>query len=189
MSTDTAQIMRVVDRCLDTARFSSGTIPEVAAAAVRAKADPQMHQAIAALLATTAISTWTCWQHAMTAAREAAAAGSRDLDHSCPENRDTAEPVYYAVMVDGYPSSHCDEAAPFAQIFTSCEVASRDVGATDSRTPAALAELFLSAVAVEKSSLGTDCGRRLRNLAAHDDVLATIRLSRQLADPQSATRK
>jgi len=84
MSTDTAQVMRVVDRCLDTARVSSGTSPEMAAAAARAKADPQMHQAIAALLATTAISTWTCWQHAMTAAREARTAGSRDLDYACP---------------------------------------------------------------------------------------------------------
>jgi hypothetical protein len=186
MSTDTAQVMRVVDRCLDTARFSSGTSPDMAAAAARAKADPQMHQAIAALLATTAISTWTCWQHAMTAAREARTAGFRDLDYSCPENHDTAEPTHYTVMLDEHGSSRCDEAS-FARIFTSCKAASRDTGATDSRTPAALAELVLSAVAVEKSSLGTDHSRRMRNRTAHGDVLAAIRLSHQPADHKPAT--
>lgn len=189
MSTDTAQVMRVVDRCLDTARLSSETIPEVAAAAARAKADPQMRQAIAMLLATTTISTWTCWHRAMTAAREAGTTGSRELGHPCPENHDTAKPAHHTVMIDEHASSHCDQAAPFVQIFTSCETASRDVGAIDSRTPAALAELLLSAVAVEKSSLGTDRSRRLRNLAAHNDVAAAIRLSRQAADHQPETRK
>lgn len=189
MSTDTAQIMRVVDRCLDTALLNGEAIPEVAAAAARVKADPQMRQAIAMLLATASTSTWTCWQRAITAAREAGTAGFRDLDYHCPENHDTAEPSHRTVLLDKHASSHCDEVAPFEQIFTSCEAASRDVGATDSGTPTALAELFLSAVALEKSSLGTVRGRRMRNLAAHGDVLAAIRLSRQIPDYPPETRK
>lgn len=189
MNTDTAQVMRVVDRCLDTVRLSNETIPEMAAAAARAKADPQMRQAIAMLLATPAISTWTCWHRVMAAAREAREAGLRHLDCSSLGNDDAAELARHTLTLDKHDSQPCDQAAPLAQIFTSCKAASRDVGATDSRTPAALAELFLSAVAVEKSSLGTSRSRRLRNLAARDDVLASTRLSHQLADRQTKTRK
>jgi hypothetical protein len=50
MSTDSTQVMRVPDRCLHTARSGSDTVPGVAAAATFAKADPDLHQALAQLL-------------------------------------------------------------------------------------------------------------------------------------------
>lgn len=43
MITESSQVMRVLDRCLDTAGPGSGTEPGVVAAAARAKADPHMH--------------------------------------------------------------------------------------------------------------------------------------------------
>jgi hypothetical protein len=40
MSTDSTQVMRVLDRCLDTAPTGSDTVPGMTAAATVAKADP-----------------------------------------------------------------------------------------------------------------------------------------------------
>lgn len=160
MSTDSTQVMRVLDRCLDTAGSDSGTVPGVAAAAARAKADPDMHHAITLLLAAVnTTSSWDCWRRALAAAREA-----QSGNYTCSL------------------TERCDRDSPIRRIFVSCEAASEATGEADRRTAAALAELFLAAIALESSSLGTDRSRKLRNLAAHSDVAAARALSRSMAD-------
>lgn len=143
MTTDSSQVMRVLDRCLATARSGSERLPGVAAAAARAKRDPDMHTAISLLLgADDAAMSWETWRRAVAAAREGRL--------SCPRG-------------DG----------PVRRMLLSCQTAS----GTDRRTAAALAELFLAAIALELSSLGTRQGRRLRNGAEHGDVAAVRVLS------------
>ncbi len=64
MSTESIQVMRVLDRYLDTAGPGSGPGPGVAAAAARAKADPDVHDALSQLLAEecpeTSRESWRC---------------------------------------------------------------------------------------------------------------------------------
>lgn len=159
--------MRVLDRCLDTAGPGTGTDPGVAAAAARAKADPGMHDAISLLLAEEQETTsWQRWRRVLAAVRKNE---SGDCLLSLTER--------------------CDNAEPIRQVFISCKAAAEVAGEPDHQTAAALAELFLAAVVMEMSSLGTDEGRRLRNLAAHSDVATALTLWRGLADRQAPDRQ
>lgn len=158
MSTDSAQVMRVLDRCVDTARSGSGTVPGVAAAAALAKADPDLHDAISRLLtAQDATSSWECWSGAMAATREAQSGNFARLER-------------------------CGKTTPFSRLVRSCKAASRAAGAVDHRTAAILIEALLAGVMLEMSSLGNDRSRELRNRAVHSDVAAVRVLSRRSAD-------
>jgi hypothetical protein len=196
MTTDSSQVMRVLDRCLDTAGPGSSTVPGVAAAAARAKTDLHMHLAISLLLAAEGGTTsWECAHHIMAAARESesgdrtsppaghcdsAAPGNFLMFHRCEmaageaESGDRTSP----------PAGHCDSAAPAMLMFHRCEAASRAAGGADRRTALALAGVLLAAIVVERSSLGTARSRQLRNLVAHGDVAAARTLWRNLADCQ-----
>jgi hypothetical protein len=170
MTTDSSQVMQVLDRCLDVAGTDSNAAPKVAAAAARAKADPDMHDAISQLLAEEQeASSWECWRRALATARKYE---SGDL---VPCSR----------------LQRCDTASPISQMFSSCVAASGAPGEPDSWDAAiTLAELFLGIIMLEMTSLGTDEGRRLRNRAAHGDVAAALTQWRNLADfpPESRYR-
>jgi hypothetical protein len=158
MSTDGTQVMRVLDRCLDTARSGSGAVPGVAAAATFAKADPELRQAVAQLLdEEDGTSSREIWTTVMAAIREAE---SGTLNHI----------------------ERCERTRPFSRILSSCTAASRAVSGADPRTASILAQTLLAAVMLERSSLGNDRSRWLRNSAAHGDVAAALALSRRLAD-------
>jgi hypothetical protein len=159
MTTDSSQVMRVLDRCLDATESRSDTLPGVAAAVARAKADPRMHDAITVLLSEgNETELLECLRRAL-AVR---ARGSCNLPHAS--------------------AGHCDMGSAMRVIFMSCTNATRDTGQPDCWIAAALAELFLAAIALERSSLGTDQGRRLRNRVAHRDVAAAVTMCRSLAD-------
>jgi DNA-binding CsgD family transcriptional regulator len=166
MSTDSTQVMRVLDRCLDTAGSGSGTVPGVAAAAAKARTDPEMHNAISLILAAGNVTTRSreCWRLALAAVREA---GSGEY------------PCSLAERCDGN-----DGTTPIRRMLRSCQTASQAAGEPDRRTAAALAELFLAAIMLEMSSLGTDRSRQLRNLVAHSDIAAARNLWRNMADQQ-----
>jgi hypothetical protein len=160
MSADSRQVMRVLGRCLDTAEASTETDPQVAAAAARAMTDPDLHDAIAVLLVDENVTrSWSCMRRTVAALSE-----YRDLTN-CPDR-------------------HCDAGSSVVRIVSSCQAASRASGQDDIRTARALGELFLAAIVVERSSLGTAQSRQLRNLAAHSDVTAARVLWRSLADRQ-----
>ncbi len=171
MSTDSTQVMRVLDRCLNTAGSGSGTVPGVAAAAAKAMTDPEMHHAISLLLAEGNATTrpWECWRRALAAVREG-----------------EAESGEYTCSL----AECCDGTTPIRQMLRSCETSSQAADEPDRGTAAALAELFLAAIVLEMSSLGTDHSRQLRNLVAHSDVAAARNLWRSMADQQgpSSTR-
>ncbi len=167
MSADSYQVMRVLDRCLDTAESDRDTAPDVAAAAARAKADPDMHDAISVLLAEEpGTTTWECWRRFLTAARQAEAADCMQ----CSFER-------------------CDDASPVRQMFSSCHAASGVGGEPDAGVTVTLAQLFLAAIMVERSSFGDDRSRRLRNAAAHGDVAAAINAWRNLAAHKPPARQ
>jgi hypothetical protein len=167
MSADSHQVMRVLDRCLDTAESGRDTAPDVAAAAARAKADPDMHDAISMLLAEEQWTTrWECWRRALDAARQ-------------------AEPGDSQCSFD----ERCDDESPIKQVFISCHAASGVAGEPDAEVAGTLAQLFLAVIMVERSSFGDDRGRRLRNAAAHGDVAAAVYSWRNLAAPQPETRR
>jgi hypothetical protein len=159
MTTDSRQVMRVLDRCLDAAGSGSNSAAAVAAAVARAKLDPGLRAAITVLL------TEGDEAESLEAVRRVLAVrarGSGDLPHAAPGNDDMGGPV--------------------RRIFISCTEATRAAGEPDCWAAAALAELFLAAIALERSSLGTDRGRELRNRVAHGDVAAAVTMCRSLAD-------
>jgi hypothetical protein len=162
MSTDSTQVMRVLDRCLDSAPSSSGTAPGVAAAVDFAKADPDLHKAIAQLL------------HAV----------DETISRDCRSTAIAAvwEAVREAESGNFARIERCEETSSFGRIVRSCKAASRAAGETDHRTAAILIEMVLAAVMLEMSSLGTDRGRQLRNRVVHADVAAARALSLRLAD-------
>jgi len=167
MSADSHQVMRVLDRCLDTAESDRDSAPDVAAAAARAKADPDMHAAISVLLAEErGAITLECWRRALAIAREAGQSA-----WLCSFNE------------------HGDAASPVRQMFSSCHEASGVAGEPDAEVTVTLAQLFLAAIMVERSSLGDDRSRRLRNAAAHGDVAAAINAWRNLAAHKPETRR
>ncbi len=167
MTTDSSQVLRVLDRCLDTAASDSDTVPGVAAAAAKAKTDPDMHQAISLLLAAEhGTPSWECAHHVMAAAQDA-------------ESGNCACSL----------AEHCDSAAPALVVLNSCNAASRATSGADRGTALALAGMVLAAILLERSSLGTDRSRRLRNLVAHSDVAAALTLWRDLADHQPEARR
>ena len=158
MSTDGTQVTRVLDRCLATAPPSSDTVPGVAAAATFAKADPDLHKAIAQLMdAEDETFSVECLTAAMAAVRE-------------------AEPGNFAAI------ERCEKTNSFRRIVRSCKAASRAADETDHRTASILIEMILAGVMLEMSSLGADRSRELRNRAVHGDVAAVRVLSRRLAD-------
>jgi len=167
MGADSHQVMRVLDRCLDTAESGRDTAPDVAAAAARAKADPDMHDAISVLLAEEpGTTTWECLLRFLTAARQTEAADCMQ----CSFER-------------------CDNTGPVMQMFSSCHAASGVAGEPDAEVAVTLAQLFLAAIMVERSSFGDDRSRRLRNAAAHGDVAAVINVWRNLAAHKPETRR
>jgi hypothetical protein len=102
MTTDSSQIMRVLDRCLHDAGADSDNAPEVAAAAARAKADPGMHDAISLLLAEEhEASSWECWRRALATAREYKPGDlvPRSRIKCCDVTADGGGPVYYQQQV------------------------------------------------------------------------------------------
>jgi hypothetical protein len=165
MSTDSTQVMRVLDRCLDTAPSSGGTAPGVAAAATFAKADPDLHKAIAQLLDTEdGTFSWDCWSTVMAAVREAESGNFASIER-------------------------CEKTSSFRRIVRSCKAASQAADEPDHRTASILIEMVLAAAWLEMSSLGTDRSRQLRNRVVHSDVAAALASSRRLADrPPEADR-
>jgi len=154
MNTDSTQIMRVLDRCLDTARSGSNTAPGMAAAAACAKTDPELHHAISLLLAQeNKTGSQECWTRAMATIRNAEPGSS--------------------------PCSRSDRRDPITRILSICKTASRATGEADHQTATALAEMLLAAIMLETSSLGTNNARQLRNRAAHSDIAAARALSRR----------
>lgn len=168
MTTDSSQVMLVLDRCLDIAWTDSDTGPKVAAAAARAKADPGMHEAISQLLAAEPeASSWACWRDALATARE----------------------YKPGSLVRRSRIHRCDDDGPISQVFSSCVAASGAPGEPDSWNAAiTLTELFLGIVMLERTSFGTDQSRQLRNQAAHGDVAAALTQWRNLTDSPPETR-
>lgn len=167
MSADSYQVMRVLDRCLDTAESGSDTTPYVAAAAARAKADPDMHDAISVLLAEEpGTTTRECSRCALAFARQA--------------EPDDSRPSFDEL---------CDNTGPVKQVFSSCQAASGVGGEPDAEVAMTLAQLLLAAIMVERSSLGDDRSRRLRNAAAHGAVAAAVYSWRNLAAHKPETRR
>jgi hypothetical protein len=168
MTTDSSQVMQVLDRCLDVAGTDSNAAPKVAAAAARAKADPDMHDAISVLLAEEpGTTTWECWRRALAVARQAEPGDNLAL--YCGECHDSVSPV--------------------RQVFSSCQAASGVAGEPDAVVAVTLAQLFLAAIMVERSSLGDDRSRQLRNAAAHGAVAAAVYSWRSLAAHGPETRR
>ena len=167
MSADSYQVMRVLDRCLDTAESDSDTAPGVAAAAARAKADRDMHDAISVLLAEEPDApTLACWRRALATASQAGLSASLCSCNECG-----------------------DDANPIRQVFSSCHAASGVAGEPDAEVAVTLAQLFLAAIMVERSSFGDDRSRRLRNAAAHGDVAAAVYSWRNLAAHKPPARQ
>jgi hypothetical protein len=83
----------------------------------------------------------------------------------------------------------CDDASPVRQVFSSCHAASGVAGEPDAGVAVTLAQLFLAAIMVERSSFGDDRSRRLRNAAAHSDVAAAINAWRNLAAHKPRARR
>jgi hypothetical protein len=75
----------------------------------------------------------------------------------------------------------CEKTSLLKRIIRSCAAASRAASGADSTT-AILAQTLLAAVMLERSSLGADRSRDLRNRTAHSDVAAARASSRRLAD-------
>jgi len=166
MSADSHQVMRVLDRFLDTAGSGRGTAPDVAAAAARAKADPDMHDAISVLLAEQAEDFAVFWNRGLAAVTQADAEDCMQ----CSFER-------------------CANTGPVRQVFSSCHAASGVAGEPDAEVAVTLVQLFLAAIMVERSSFGDDRSRRLRNAAAHGDVAAAINAWRNLAAHKPETRR
>ena len=204
MSTDSSQVMRVLDRCLDTAGPDSSTVPGVAAAAAKAKTDPDMHEAISLLLAAEGETTsWDCARHIMAAAREAESGNCRS---SLAERCDSADPgivvlssrAHQFISAAGEVESgncrpslaeRCDSVGPAIVVLNSCMAASRATSEADCRTAVTLAGMLLAAIVLERSSFGTDQSRQLRNWAAHGDIATARTLWRRLPGRQPVARQ
>lgn len=167
MTTDSCQVLWVLERFLDTTESDSDTAPRLVAAAARAKADPCMHYAILGMLAEEdQASSWGWWRSSLATAREGE---HDDLPASFTE--------------------HCDEASPIGRMLSSCVAASRTAGEPDGWTAVALAELVLGIIMLEGSSFGTNRSRKLRNQAAHGDVATALTRWRSFADHQPEARR
>lgn len=192
MSADSYQVIRVLDRCLDTAESDSDTTPDVAAAAARAKADPDMHAAISVLLAeepgtTTCVE---CCGRFLAFVRQAEPGDSlRSFDELCDNTGHVRQVFSSRQAASGVGGERCDEASPIRQVFSSCQAASGVAGEPDAEVAVTLTQLFLAAIMVERSSLGDARSRRLRNAAAHGAVAAAVYSWRNLAAHKPETRR
>jgi hypothetical protein len=149
MSADTMQVMRVLERCVGAAE-GSGAAPGVAAAAARVKADPRMHAVIWLLLSEQrdeiALS-WGSWRRALADAREA---GSCELLNNL---------------------ARCPGAGHMREMISGCQEAAGQAGP---RTTATLAEMLVSIIMLESTSLGSDRSRDLRNSTSSRDAAAAV---------------
>jgi hypothetical protein len=163
--------MRVVDRCLDTASTGE-TGADLTAAAARASTDPALHQAISGLLTIDfGACQWNSWRHAMSIA-------TQEFPHCEADDCESADLHIFTVSdSDCAAAGECEQALPLTDLFTRCAIASRELARPGNQTARVLFQLILTAVALERSSLGDRRARRLRGTVPTSDIMWALRRS------------